>query len=777
MATKTSPFTRKKLAIAVSAVLIGGSLTGCFSSDDNKKGSTISISGGSSSATGYGGDGGEMVLYSIAGDEGVTISRKGRADASFERVTEAEIDEVLSGLGNDPLVVDADTTIEAVQVVSDTITAYGDYLVGDVLYNDANANATADDAPITDGRLYTDAAMTELREADGYGSLAAAGIPYYGDGAEMSAVKLSDNNDAAADTAYTGLSVAKGATLTIDNVDSYASIAFTNDVLNLGTITWGNHNSMGVIASDNAILNGGVIDNSGAAAGHHSGSVMLYGNAIANGGTINAAGADGGEFGGDGGEVMLYGIAGVVNDGDIDVRGGHGDAETFTTAYGGDGGEIVFYGGHAENVSNLDLSGGDGDAAGWGGSLILAAFGDGEMAEVNNAGNIKANPGTGDGAANGGVVGLVGYYVDITNSGDIDVSGGYGGYGMTGSMMMSKYGSVVSNANIDASGGSFGEGEYGGSGGMIGFQGYAYYDSASITVSGNLDASGGDGDSFAGRGGVIQVSNYAGGVAMLGYKKVDGYGGDGMFPGSGGGAMMASIGFDAYAGGPLENHANIDVRGGSAHGDIASSEVSGSGGYGGVVMMASYHDTAGTPDTAMTLSNSGSIDASGGTVVNAGSYYAAAGGWIEMEGHTGISNSGKLMANGGDDRGDSESASYGGFGGEVNVHTGMEGDFHAKNTGNIQANGGDGTFAGGHGGWAGVGGWGSVSNSGNIYADGGNASTKIVASFGGDGGEVEVAHVMTGEENFSNSGTLSADGGAGVTGGADGTVTEGEVTP
>ncbi|MCW8829595.1 MAG: hypothetical protein OQK94_11160, partial [Gammaproteobacteria bacterium] len=237
-----------------------------------------------------------------------------------------------------------------------------------------------------------------------------------------------------------------------------------------------------------------------------------------------------------------------------------------------------------------------------------------------------------------------------------------------------------------------------------------------------------------------------------------------------------SIGFDAYVGGPLENHANIDVRGGSAHGDIASSETSGSGGYGGVVMMASYHDTAGTPDTAMTLTNSGSIDASGGTVVNAGSFSAAEGGWIEMEGTAGISNSGKLMANGGDDIGDSESASYGGLGGEVGVYTG-EGDFNAKNSATIQVNGGDGTFAGGHGGFAGVGGWGSVSNSGNIYADGGNASTNIVASFGGDGGEVEVVHIMAGEENFSNSGTLSANGGAGVTEGADGVITQGVTIP
>ncbi|MCW8840383.1 MAG: hypothetical protein OQK96_05355, partial [Gammaproteobacteria bacterium] len=680
----------------------------------------------------------------------------------------------------DPLVVDADTTIEAVQVVSDTITAYGDYLVGDVLYNDTNGNATADDAPIMDGRLYTDTAMTELRVADGYGGLAVAGIPYYGDGAEMSAVKLSDNDDTAADTAYTGLSVAEGATLTIDNVNSYSSIYFANDVINAGTITWGDHESMGVIASDNAITNGGVIDNSGAAAGDDSGYVWLYGNAIANGGTINAAGADGGEFGGDGGDVMLYGIAGVVNDGDINVVGGHGDAETFTIAYGGDGGEIVLYGGHAENVSNLDVSGGDGDSPGWGGSLFLAAMGVEELVEVNNSGNIKANPGIGESAANGGVVALYGLYADITNSGDIDVSGGYGGYGMTGSMMMSWYGSVVSNANIDASGGIFAEGEYGGNGGMIGFQSYSYYDPASITVSGNLNVSGGDGDSFAGRGGQIQVINYAAGegsgVAMLGYKKIDGHGGDGMFPGSGGGAMMASIGFDAYVGGPLENHANIDVRGGSAHGDIASSETSGSGGYGGVVMMASYHDTAGTPDTAMTLPNSGSIDASGGTVVNAGSFSAAEGGWIEMEGTAGISNSGKLMANGGDDIGDSESASYGGLGGEVGVYTG-EGDFNAKNSATIQVNGGDGTFAGGHGGFAGVGGWGSVSNSGNIYADGGNASTNIVASFGGDGGEVEVVHIMAGEENFSNSGTLSANGGAGVTEGADGVITQGVTIP
>lgn len=800
MATKTSPFMRKKLALAVSAVLIGGSLAGCITDDDNNSKSgaySISMAGGSSSASGSGGDGGELMLASIGGSDGVTISRKGQADARFEPVSEADVDGVMSGLGSNPLVVETDTTIEGVQVVGNVgFTAYSDYLVGGVLFSDTNG--TDDGEVVTDGRLYTDSMMTELREADGYGSLAAAGTPYYGDGGEfmMNGVKVADGDDSVTDAYATGLSVAEGATLTIDNANSYyyySGVAFDGDVINEGSITWGSRNNPGIIMSDGVIANAGVIDHSGVNPGESGGLIGLYAYAIANSGTITAAGAEGG----DGGEVGLYSYIGVVNRGPIDVSGGDAPADVtlagnglVMTGYAGDGGEIGIDGHHIENTADLDLSGGDGNYPGAGGDLMFDA-----RDVVHNSGNINATAGAG---ANlpyyGGWVDMYAETGSVINAGNIDASGGDGGESAVVNMS-SKYGSVISNGDINVSGGSIEGAGYGGDGGEISFVVESPNGNGSVEVSGNLNVSGGDGSMAAGDGGRIGlfkgIDGNEGGVALLGYTDINGDGGDGRYLGSGGMVMASSangeairFGLDASSfgpdmPGPVVNSADISLRGGDAHADIDSSDYAGYGSGGMVVMQTDMYSGGMQPprvavaaDNSATVTNNGDIDVSGGTVINGYSSYAAEGGMVQLRGAAGVSNSGKLTANGGDDIGDSETASYGGRGGQVGVFTGMDGDYTAKNSGTIQVNGGNGNYFGGHGGVAGVGGWGAVNNSGNIYADGGNASMEIAVSYGGDGGEIDVVYGLeTG--TLKNTGTLSAKAGTGKTPGTEGVTYEG----
>lgn len=810
-------FKKKQLALAVSMAMFGGIMTGCSSDDSAPAAGTYTITATGGKAlnstdaveAGLGGYGGYLNIYNQGGTGGVEVRSSGKANASFSSI----ITTPKANLGDTPLMVTADTTLTMPALYNTTGTSI--FIGAATLYVSADgvlrttdgtgttAAVATDDTAIVDGSFYRWSGNTgELFVADGAASLASAGTPYL---TNAFSISIADGIDNDGDDIATGLSVASNTTLTLER-NGYGNVtrfATENDIVNDGTITTTNNNSLSnrgdlrmmtqgsYIASgdidtsgaDNGYGgNGGDIDimasglynsgnmNSSGFAGGNAGDIGGYGGFVKNSGALTAIGGDGGEFGSNGGEVALRAVY-LENTGAINSSAGAADA----AGYGGDADRVSLYGEFGVNNSGDITSNGAGGAYGGdGGEIRLDAS---ELGSVRNSGNLSANGGNASDGF-GGDGGRIRLYADggkVVSSGDLVATGGDN----SSTHFASQYGGYGGRIDIRSD-----NGDYSRDGVDINQQ------ADDIVVSGNMDVSGGanlaaDGSGYGGYGGSINIAldqdldpnspeltltNAK--LSLLGYTGIDVSGGDGGYGGNAGEIYINSDSNNSYGssnldsgGGPVVNQADLTARGGNAVA-VTGVTTNGYGGYGGYIDILTEGDSN---SNKLTVNNTGNIDVSGGSSYNVDSRYANYrwgsnnnGGGVYFEGHYGVTNSGDITLNGGDDLGD---AGFGGYGGDIGMMSSLGA---VVNRGTIEANGGSGAMMGGlnenYLTFVGL----TVNNSGNFSSNGGDADPAVAGSEGGYGGVLEIYGVGLNNSATNNSGTLSVAGGAGETAGVDG---------
>lgn len=163
-------------------------------------------------------------------------------------------------------------------------------------------------------------------------------------------------------------------------------------------------------------------------------------------------------------------------------------------------------------------------------------------------------------------------------------------------------------------------------------------------------------------------------MELVGFPLINLNGGDGASGGNAddGGAFGAYTYGGGRPAGSITNEADIEARGGNA------TEASGTGGYGGYVMMIT--DTSNVDENTI-ITNSGSIDISGGTGDTGGDSSEI---YLEAQ-H--VNNSGDLTADGG------AGIITGGNGGNITLSS-QEIATPTNNTGNLSVSGGSGEMPG-----------------------------------------------------------------------------------
>lgn len=316
----------------------------------------------------------------------------------------------------------------------------------------------------------------------------------------------------------------------------------------------------------------------------------------------------------------------------------------------------------------------------------------------------------------------------------------------------------TSNAPIDVSGGSGGQGMNGGAISLFTTnEGSQYLSSAgSIFISGNLSANGGTGsDNNGGAAGQVRVYIEPSGISrgesieLLGYEELRANGGRSTSSSSSYGGQielyneLTSLPSEGSGpGGPTVNTSKLTARVGD--GFYAS--------HGGQVRLRTQTSFAYEQANEF-VSNSGTIDVSGGASASDSAGY---GGQVELDGIAGVENSGRIISNGGAAAG----YSGGGPGGYISLYS-SEGI--SKNSGALTANGGTGNQYGGSGGEVFVDAEVSVNNSGAVTANGGNATSN-----GGVGGSITINHSQS--NPATSTGALSVAGGSGTNPGRAGTL-------
>lgn len=580
-------------------------------------------------------------------------------------------------------------------------------------------------------------------------------------------VYISDGDEAVGDeTPVTGIHVATGTTLSLGlNIDAAegAGISLVNDFHNQGTVT-----NLDATATQRGHLQLNVasyisnseIDTSGTAAGQRGGYVNINADySIYNGGSImtgSAASTTGN--GGHGGSINLYANHRVENTGDLTSNGGNGAA---------------------------------GYAGGWGGDVdLVSAFG-----SLYNSGDVTARGGSGSDGGEGGAVNFSADELgDMRNTGAVDNRGGAGSGsdgGNGGSVNMNANGGALyTSGGIMSGGGNAGGATgIGGNGGDIYIEtndSYIneisrYIPAGDLMVSGDADASGGDGVGFGngGQGGYFEVYGdpndfpLAQRVSLLGYDSLDSSGGAGFSSGGSGDYihLYNSYGYNTVGvytpSGDMINEADLSTRGGNIHSaDSANPAYGGNGGW--VEIDTDHYYGMFNPDGELVV-NRGAINTSGGTSYNNNGTSNGQAGYVELWGYNGATNSGDITAMGGADQADDGgTAGYGGLGNYIQVYAGLG---PVVNSGNLNSSGGYGEYHGGAADYIGVFGP-EVTNTGNLTANGGAADPTLAGSMGGDGGWVGLYN-PDGPSGVSNTGTASYSGGAGETAGNVGAFNEG----
>jgi len=584
-----------------------------------------------------------------------------------------------------------------------------------------------------------------------------AGTPYLVEGSGV--LRVSDGNTTLGDEdPVTGISVTSGVTLTfgLNYTDTdHAQISLDNDMSNFGVIT--------TVDIDDL----------------HRGNLRIYPASYVgqSGSRIDTAGMLDGQ---QGGYVLISADYSVYNHGAISTSGSN-SADDEAAA----GGSVELYADYlVQNTGDIDSSGGDStsDAAGSGGNINLET----ELGNVYNSGNLMNRGGNGESGGNGGQINFSAYAGgDMLNSGDINTQGGTGSEddgGNGGSINIQAYGrELINSGNILAMGGdTTGDGSDGGDGGELDI--YAEYgpidrsvSTGGLFVSANIDLSGGDavatGFGDGGEGGSIDAQVYGSNypsearLVFLGYTDIGASGGDGNFGGSAGDVTIFNDKVLANAGvyvpaGNVANEADITARGGNV---VVVAEVMettpADGGSGGNFYLETENEYGYiNPDLEMVI-NKGDVDVSGGNSLESEVDDSGHSGSIWFWGYNGITNTGNITANGGADLGtDGDMTGYGNYASAVKMFAELG---LVSNSGNITNNGGAGEYRGGRSNGFKLYGA-TVSNSGVINSNGGDADVGLEDSMGGSGGWVEFFS-PDGVAEVTHSGSVSHAAGTGGT--------------
>ena len=452
------------------------------------------------------------------------------------------------------------------------------------------------------------------------------GSLYIGDGTGT----CGDGND----TQVSGLTVAAGATLVLNQDSGYGYLRLANDLVINGTLAsdlsagWGlsiEANLIDVESTGKITASATALDNPGGEIYLGEGSGMTK--TIINRGTIEAKG-DG--FG-TGGYIYFEPDDLVVNYGTIDVSGGNN---------GGSGGEFDAYVDYGDFYSSgtVRMSGGNGDTGGNTEYNNEYWYGYSCWIETVSRGNTSGR--------NGDII-ISGIWEATGGNGSIG-DGGYGGYLY---FQTDGIGTITVNAYISVKGGNAGTGSWAGSAGEIDFvsarnDGYNDPTPGKISIAGIYDLRGGDGDPDGGNAGNLQVlaqgvnsSEVGSDVEFVGFPELVMNGGGGGQYGGSASDYAFQLSTYSYSGlntaKLITNEANIQAKGGDA------TLADGSGGMGGSVSM----QTGNPGDTETIVSNSGSIDVSGGGGDTGGSAYDGGDAIYLQAQH--VDTSGDLTANGG----------------------------------------------------------------------------------------------------------------------------------
>lgn len=363
-------------------------------------------------------------------------------------------------------------------------------------------------------------------------------------------------------------------------------------------------------------------------------------------------------------------------------------------------------------------------------------------------------------------------YTFVFNTGNMSANGGHsttGSGGSAGSLYLySYYAGLFSSGDLTANGGNGGAGD-GGWGGYLylegGYSGYM----GDTYVSGNLTANGGNGTT--GNGGnadYVYIYNSSGGDLKVN-ADISAAGGAGSGVGYSGGSGAScyietySYGYD-YGYGEYPPMGDIAIAGKF---NLAGGNGAASGGSGGYLSIDGYEETYYIQDpskraptitlagfNAINISGGNSNDASGGSAGYYEIYTEDATNEYPYLPAGAIFNEATVNAKGGN------GAINGGMGGWVDFEA--EGEAYAgstivKNASDIDVSGGTGDFGGDAGGLYFYG-FDGVTNTATITANGGNGVTQ-----GGDGAYWNIEMYST--TDIKNTGDILASGGSGVTGG------------
>jgi hypothetical protein len=663
---------------------------------------TIDLGGGDATA-GNGGQGGDFSIDFDYGSGGhIKVFSTGVADASFDFP-----DAVAPELGDVPLVVTANTTIDAVPS--------GDY------------------TSLSSGDFFLEQATNHIWRRDG-----------------------------ATNVQVTGIEVAEGVTLTLEPFagDVSLTIGVEHDITNAGTIRTGllvdgrSRAGLQLTCDTFSGLSGSLIDTAGENAtagnpGGNGGNVTLYADdstwdsytgyigAFLNAGDIDSSGGDG-DIGGAGGEIYIEAENRIVNIGDLVATGGEGVA-----TLGGDGGSIYLFTfeGDILNSGLADASGGVGAQVGGDADYVYM--------EIDNFGDVK----------NGGEL--------RSNGGDVAADCAAGCQGGSGAhFYFTVYGGeFISSGDLSARGGA-GLIGVGGDAGYLQIYGYygdpvggSYAPTGNLEISGNIDLGGGTGALGGGAGDYFRIdweADYAPlgqEVILYGYTGIVTDGGDGLNGAEAGSISISQTYSYAESGaygpsGGIVNYANISARGGSG--------TAGTGAQGGTVDFDTDYQYANAGSSAI-IRSFGDIDMSGGD----GTAGGGQSGYLGWYGHSGIWNDGDITARGGN--GTSGNAS----GGSTDNNIELIADIGpVVNTGAITLRGGDASGTGSGGDAYSIEIIGAlVDNSGDLELRGGDGHATT-----GFGGDTSLLLLQSTDETTVNTGALVNAGGSGNTPGVGGDV-------
>lgn len=697
MNTTNLPFKVSLLATTIALTACGGSSSSGNNSPEgltNNNPGTYVMSAKGGNAHYSAGNGGDINIGKQYSSAPLNISVNGLPDTRYD------VPEITINLGSNPLTITADTTIAHYNATVES----GDlYLYNDRIYRYDGAVDNDDDPVI---------------------------------GKETSII--------------TGLSIASGAVLTLDNNGSNVDLYLYNDLQNAGEITLTSNASSSVPSLDLYLQNylgSGSINLAGQEIGQNAGSLNIYATTIQNSGTFNTSGADGDNTNttGSGSRIELMSLVLTHNSGSIVANSGSNTESRAASAN-----DIALYSiRDVVNTGSIDASAGSGvnDTNTYiGGDVYLNA-----PNLVLNTGNITANGSSSvmNADQSTGGEGGDGGSIEILLSGE---GGGEGGATHASPRL-------INTGDLQVNGGnSADDNQTAGDGGNIYIETYesnegdkAYTNPVVIAISGNLLANGGNATATsgtmtnnAGNGGDINITHYAQVASdiptqIVGYSSINASGGDALRSGRGGSIeILGSSNSDdddatVYAPAPSIDITTDLVSDGGTVTTPTNDTYTPQAGHGGdIELWINTEHSYLQDDLSLTFEGNASANASDVSNANessAGSFYAYTPQQLTIRG--------SIALNGSNDTaipvaGESDGHNDGGRGGFTYLFSQFGNiNFDAQ----LTANGGNGQLDGGEGGFLILQSSKKATVNGSISLTGGNASATTVNDAETDGGE------------------------------------------